>query len=200
MGGHKEEGINCNDAKMITPDTDPFPGTKADVPSKIDSTPYACAKLYGERLARSLGKLTGGRTSFVCLRIGWCRDGANLPSTLSYAGGAEEITDAQEKYITKMRGTSTTNDPHKLSDWYQLMWLSNRDLLQVCNCAMKAESKQGFTIVNAMSKNSGSRWDVSFGLDSIGYSPQDDVTEHARPDGDLNLSVRKPQLFVGSKL
>jgi len=35
MGGHKEEGINCNDAKMITPDTDPFPGTKADVPSKI---------------------------------------------------------------------------------------------------------------------------------------------------------------------
>jgi len=46
---------------------------------QMDATPYATAKVAGERLGRLLARWSGGRCPVVCLRIGWVQVGENLP-------------------------------------------------------------------------------------------------------------------------
>ena len=62
-------------------------GTEWDVADRhMDSTAYAVAKSSGERFFHGLGKRSQGRTTFVCIRVGWCQPGVNSPDTLSAAG------------------------------------------------------------------------------------------------------------------
>mmetsp|Transcript_22279 Transcript_22279/g.31144 ORF Transcript_22279/g.31144 Transcript_22279/m.31144 type:complete len:123 (+) Transcript_22279:934-1302(+) len=110
---------------------------------------------------------------------------------MSAAGSGAFDREAVEK-ARKRRGTSTLNDPEKLNNWYQLMWLSNRDFLQIAEKAVVVELPRGVTscVLNAMSRNSGSRWDTSKTQEIIGYEPQDDVTLHPRPDGEAKITIR----------
>lgn len=176
MGGHKESGVNASEAGPLTPLTPPFPGTKVEFPPASDATPYATAKLFGERLAAALAAT--GRTSFYCLRIGWCQPGANRPATMTPTG---TLTLTAQSGAADADG-STLRDPRKLAEWFQLMWLSNRDFLQVFQGAIEARAAPGgFAVLNAMSQNTGMRWDVSTTRRVLGYSPKDDVTIHKRP-------------------
>eukprot|EP01104_Vermistella_antarctica_P005935 TRINITY_DN16681_c0_g1_i1.p1 TRINITY_DN16681_c0_g1~~TRINITY_DN16681_c0_g1_i1.p1 ORF type:complete len:396 (+),score=69.00 TRINITY_DN16681_c0_g1_i1:174-1361(+) len=64
----------------------------------MDATPYASVKLAGERTCISLSEREMSPsnpfpTSFVCVRIGWCQPGPNLPSTLSASGIPPEATE-----------------------------------------------------------------------------------------------------------
>jgi NAD(P)-dependent dehydrogenase (short-subunit alcohol dehydrogenase family) len=69
------------------------------------------------------------------------------------------------------------NRPDTLpDDWARAMWLSNRDLVRLFECAVEAElDDQLFVVVNGMSNNSGMRWDLSGAQELLGYSPEDDA-------------------------
>jgi uronate dehydrogenase len=56
------------------------------------------------------------------------------------------------------------------------MWLSNRDLVRLFECAVEADLEDElFVVVNGMSNNRGMRWDISRTADILGYSPEDDA-------------------------
>lgn len=85
--------------------------------------------------------------TFVALRIGWVQGGANRAETLP-------------------------------DDWGREMWLSNGDLVHLFDRAVEADlGDRNFAIVNGMSKNRGSRWDLLDSFEAIGYSPADDAFE-----------------------
>ncbi len=85
--------------------------------------------------------------SFVALRIGWVQAEANLPETLP-------------------------------DDWGKELWLSNNDLIHLFDRAVEADlGERNFVVINGMSKNHGSRWDLTDSFESIGFSPADDAFE-----------------------
>ena len=63
-------------------------------------------------------------------------------------------------------------------DWSRSIWLSDGDLIRLFTAAVEADLEPGsFVIVNGMSKNRGTRWDVESGRDTIGFEPVDDAYE-----------------------
>lgn len=106
--------------------------------------PYGASKLFGERLGRSYHERWG--LGVVCLRIGYCQRGANLPGPEMGMGR-----------------------------WGQAMWLSDRDLCHGVERAVLADGV-GFAVLNLMSDNPGMRWDISETRRLIGYRPRDGAT------------------------
>ena len=126
MGGYKDE------AGAITPEMPPRPGTHYYSGGEArDSTPYAAAKLFGERLGACYAESRG--LSVVAVRIGWVWRGENQPWDL----------------------------PSDREAWFRQMWLSNRDYCQLMERCIVAELSERFVIVNGMSANTGMRWDLT---------------------------------------
>jgi NAD+ dependent glucose-6-phosphate dehydrogenase len=118
-------------SERLTPDTGPEP-----------VNPYGAAKLFGERLGKSLSEHSG--MSVINLRIGynqWLRD--NRP------GPAME-----------------------LGAWGQMLWLSDRDYLQVVTRAIEVEDVR-YATLNVTSNIVGGRWDISETKRVLGYEPAD---------------------------
>jgi nucleoside-diphosphate-sugar epimerase len=85
--------------------------------------------------------------TFIALRIGWVQCGENRPDTLP-------------------------------DEWSRQIWLSNGDMIRLFDCAVEADvGDRSFVVVNGMSNNSGTRWDLSATADLLGYSPEDDAFE-----------------------
>lgn len=80
--------------------------------------------------------------SVICLRIGTVRNGDNLPR-----GRADDI-------------------------WQQQRWLSNRDLCQGFERAIRAEDVR-FAVVNLTSDNVGTPWDLTQTHRTLGFVPSD---------------------------
>jgi uronate dehydrogenase len=143
MGGYKD---NLS-VMRLAPDTPPRPGAHYEVAGEQrDSTPYASAKLFGERLGKCYADSRG--LSVIALRIGWVRPGENL---------ARDV-------------------PPERGPWFRLMWLSNRDFCQLMERCIEAENLPPFLILHGMSANKGMRWDIGATRKLVGYEPQDDVT------------------------
>ena len=143
MGGYKDDPHTS----LITTALPPRPGTRYVVDGEQrDSTPYASAKLFGERLGRCLSESSG--LSVIAVRLGWVRPGDNR---------AEDI--APER-----------------GPWFRMMWLSNRDYCQLMTKCLLADPSLRFAIINGMSANTGMAWSLEEGKRLIGYVPQDDVT------------------------
>jgi NAD+ dependent glucose-6-phosphate dehydrogenase len=143
MGGYAD----APEQTRLTTDIASRPGTHYEVNGQPrDSTPYAAAKLFGERLGKSFADSSG--MSVLAVRIGWVRPGENRPED-----------------IPKERGP-----------WFRLMWLSNRDFCHLMERCLVADLAVPFAVINGMSANTGMRWDISYTRDLIGYNPQDDVT------------------------
>ncbi len=72
---------------------------------------------------------------------------------------------------------SGENRPDTLPDeWARAMWLSNRDVVQLFECAIEAELDDPvFVIANGMSNNRGMRWDLTETIELLGYEPEDDA-------------------------
>jgi uronate dehydrogenase len=115
-----------------------------------DSSAYGAAKLFGERLGKCYADAHG--LSVIAVRIGWVRPGENR---------AQDI-------------------PADRGDWFRLMWLSNRDYCQLLERCLAADPDLHFAVVNGMSANTGTRWDINYTRLMVGYEPEDDVT---RPVG-----------------
>jgi NAD+ dependent glucose-6-phosphate dehydrogenase len=105
--------------------------------------PYGVSKLVGERLGRSYSDRWG--LSVICFRIGYCqRDHDNQPG--AHMGWGL---------------------------WGQRMWLSDRDLCQGFEKAVRAPADVRFAVLNLVSQNEGMRWDLEAARQTIGYEPLD---------------------------
>lgn len=130
----------------------------------MDSTIYAVSKSSGERICHALGARAQGKTSFVCVRVGWCQPGENLKTTLSAAGTVTQPRGA---------GDETTADV-----WFRNMWLSNQDFAQIFEKALFADHSKwpgACVVVNGVSNNSGMKWSLTEARQYLNYQPVDDV-------------------------
>jgi len=124
MGGYQ----HLSDAP-ITENMPPLCGTHYEHEgARRDSTPYAAAKLFGERLGRTYAAARD--MEVIAVRIGWVWRGENHPDEL----------------------------PAERGSWFRQMWLSNGDFCRLMECCLTAELPEKFTVVNGMSANTGSRW------------------------------------------
>ena len=133
----------------------------------IDSTAYAVAKSAGERLCHALATRSKGTTSFVCVRVGWCQPGENLPTTLSAAGTP-----------TQAGQSSDDTDWIRADRWFKQMWLSNRDFAQLFEKAIFASCgtwPHKCIVVNGMSANTGMKWSLHEAREILGYEPHDGI-------------------------
>ena len=171
MGRYKDPPLaNTLGPGDLTTDLSPGVGTVWHTGTEaMDSTAYASAKNAGERFCRALAERSQGRTEFVCTRIGWCQPGVNEPDTLSAAG-------------TVAKSTSTDYDSAEIdrsTRWFRMMWLSNRDFIQLHEKAVFADSENWphpCIVVNGMSANTGMPWSLTEGREWLRYEPEDDVT------------------------
>lgn len=154
----------------LTTDLPPGTGTLWHTGTQsMDSTAYATAKLYGERVCQEAAARAAGRTTFVAVRIGWCQPGANLPTTLSAAG-----TPTQSSSSAGVQDETQA----RAEPWFKGMWLSNRDFTQLFERAILADSSawpDGYVLVNGMSNNIGMKWSLAATQQYLGYQPQDNV-------------------------
>ena len=200
MGGYKD--LPTHGPSSIHPNSPPILGTvplnPAQMASSGDAIAYATAKLASERLAMTLAHLYGDTTTFVVLRIGWCQPGENLPGTLSSAGSPPEfLLEVEEggSASTAAAAAEVSEDDKKDELWFKRMWLSNRDFLSYFDAAIhvnvptKEEPqggsisdegsvhrnvRSGFVLVNAMSKNSGAKWNLDETEKWLGVVSRDD--------------------------
>ncbi|WP_370681923.1 NAD-dependent epimerase/dehydratase family protein [Comamonas sp. GB3 AK4-5] len=176
MGGYKDLPLAASMGPgKLTAHTKPAPGTRwFDGQREVHSLAYGTSKVMGERLCRAYSAVTQGRLSTVALRIGWALPGDNDPRDITYSGVAHQH--APESQALDEASL------HALQ-WFRGMWLSNHDLERLLIAALTADAARwpcGNVIVNGVSANHGSVWDVVAGRDSIGYAPQDDVQAHLR--------------------
>ena len=170
MGGYKDTPVALSDGGLAT-DLPPRVGTLVKTSEGlIDSTAYAAAKLMGERVLAV--KAETGAFTAVLLRIGWCQPGENSPETISAAGTP--------------KSSLIETDPEREHDlrWFKAMWLSNGDLVRAVFAAVRADASawpSPAILVNAMSANRPSPWDLSAGRKLIGYQPIDDVSSYGTP-------------------
>ena len=101
--------------------------------------------MIGERLGQKFAEAAG--LSVIVVRLGWILTGANEPHSI----------------------------PADCDPWFRVMWLSNRDLCQVMEQAIRVDPNLRFAIVNAMSDNRGMRWDIEQTKNLLGYCPRDGI-------------------------
>ncbi len=148
LGGYKDR----DEPWLLTNEVPPLPGTRYTVDGEArDSTAYAAAKLFGERLGKCLAEAQG--LEVIAVRIGWVRPGDNRPGDI----------------------------PPERGSWFQLMWLSNRDYCHLMERCLLADLPRRFVVVNGMSANTGMRWDLHATQTLLGYEPADDVTGKRPP-------------------
>ncbi len=171
MGRYKDDGLwETLGPGELTPELPPGVGAIWHTGTQLlDSTPYATAKLMGERVCKEAALRGNPATTFACIRIGWCQPGANLPTTLSAAGTP-----------TQSGGGATSGDAayQRADRWFKEMWLSNRDFLQLFTSAIVTDGSQwpqGFILVNGMSGNTNMKWSLAATKQWLHYQPQDDV-------------------------
>ena len=83
--------------------------------------------------------------TFVALRLGWVQPGENSPDTLP-------------------------------DEWTKGLWLSDGDMVRLFDRAVEADlGDRSFVVVNGMSDNHATRWDLADSFESIGYTPHDDA-------------------------
>ncbi len=135
----------------------------------MDSTVYAVAKSSGERVCRALATQCCGRTTFVCVRVGWCQPGDNLPATLSAAGTPTQTTGS----IADAKFDATDR-------WFRSMWLSNRDFVHLFERAVIADGTEWphpCIVVNGTSANTDMKWSLCEATELLGYHPCDNVAD-----------------------
>ena len=169
MGGYKDQPLaGTLSAGSLSTSMPPEPGTRTTT-NGVSARPnaYATSKLYGEALAVSKARASGGRLTTVSVRIGWCLPGDNDPSAINSL--ALPLPPAEAAAANKA-------NPNDLG-WFRGMWLSNRDLVGVMERAIRADAAPWPApgiVVNGMSANTGSVWDIATTRKLIGYAPQDD--------------------------
>lgn len=129
-----------------------------DMPITVDLPPKPDGPYGATKLmGERLGRTLSGvfEMTFVALRLGWVQAGENRPDSLP-------------------------------DDWNKELWLSNEDMVRLFTRAVEADlGDQAAVVVNGMSNNRGTRWDLASSAEAIGYWPEDDAfvdeAEHPGP-------------------
>ena len=170
MGQYKDAPLaDALTPGALTTSLPPGPGTRwFNGREMLQGFAYAASKLMGERACLAEAHRSNGRLTSVCVRIGWCQPGENRPETINTSGLPGEETNV---------GPDTERDLL----WFRNMWLSNRDFAAVMERALLADAEawpQPGIVVNGMSANRGTPWDIETTRRLIGYEPQDDIWDH----------------------
>jgi nucleoside-diphosphate-sugar epimerase len=170
MGQYKDAPLaDALTPGALTTSLPPGPGTRwFNGREMLQGFAYAASKLMGERACLAEAHRSNGRLTSVCVRIGWCQPGENRPETINTSGLPSEETNV---------GPDTERDLR----WFRNMWLSNRDFAAVMERALLADAEawpQPGIVVNGMSANRGTPWDIETTRRLIGYEPQDDIWDH----------------------
>jgi NAD+ dependent glucose-6-phosphate dehydrogenase len=119
-----------------------------DIPISVDLPPLPDGPYGATKLmGERLGRSLARAfdLAFVALRLGCVQPGANRADTLR-------------------------------DDWLRSIWLSNADLVRLFTAAVEAElDDRAFLVVNGISNNRGTRWDLGPSAERIGYVPEDDA-------------------------
>ncbi len=174
MGEYKDSPLrNSLDLGGLKTDLPPGVGSKWRTEiKKTDSTPYATAKIMGERLFVQSANGSSGLVKAVNIRIGWCNVGENRPAKITASGSPEHQHTGQPK--------NRIPEEEKRSDtsWFHGMWLSNRDLCHLFERALFADETAwpGPAItINGISKNTGAYWSLEEARAYVQYEPIDDI-------------------------
>jgi len=123
-----------------------------DIPITVDLPPRPDGPYGATKLVgERMGRSLASAfdVTFIAIRIGWVQRGANRPETLP-------------------------------DDWSRRMWLSDGDLVHLFESAVEADlGDRAFLVVNGMSNNGGSRWDLTEAVEWLDYQPHDDATAEA---------------------
>jgi nucleoside-diphosphate-sugar epimerase len=176
MGGYKDAPLaDAMGPGRLTTSLEPAPGTRwHNGPRIVDSTAYATSKVMGERLCQAVTQAPGNTLTSVSVRIGWTQSGENDPRTITYAGNHKETP----------AGNAMSADDRRALRWYRGMWLSNTDLAALFIAAVTADAAawpSRHIIVNGVSRNRGTDWDLASAEALIGYRPHDDIYDHVQP-------------------
>lgn len=158
MGGYKDTAV-ADTPGALTTALDPLAGTRT---STTDSTEYAAAKLMGERLLAAKARFDG--MTGVSLRIGWCQPGENDPRTINLSG------------LPGIEPTVSSDAERRELRWFQRMWLSNGDFVRAVTAALRADATgwpAPAIVVNAVSANDRTPWDLTTAARLIRYVPVD---------------------------
>lgn len=164
MGGYKDAPLPPG--HLLTWDTPPSPGTRFfDGHDYCRPTAYGASKLMGERAvaARCGSSLLTG----VNVRIGWVQPGDNRPQTIDLRGAGQRTGPALPDQEEIERGMT----------WFRGMWLSNRDFVSLMEKALTAPADAWpgpAIVVNGVSNNTGSAWQLDNTRRWLGYAPVDD--------------------------
>lgn len=139
MGGYLQQP----EPDKITTELPVMPGAVMEHLQSRTSTPYAGAKLMGERLGKCYADIYG--VSVIAVRIGLVQRDDNRSETIK----------AQR------------------TGWWRDMWLSDRDYCQLMQRCIEADPAIQFAIVNGMSDNEEMRWDIKHTRELVGYEPRD---------------------------
>ena len=119
-----------------------------DMPITVDLPPRP-GNPYGaaKLFGERLGKsfAQAFEITVVAIRLGWVQSDANLAGSLP-------------------------------DDWSRSIWLSNGDLVRLFDASVESDLEPGeFVLVNGMSNNGGTRWDLLEATERLGFEPQDDA-------------------------
>jgi len=170
MGAYKDPPLSDGlQPGGLRTDLEPGPGTRwHDGTERVHSIAYGASKVVCERLFASFAENSGGRMTSVSARVGWTQPGENRPETISHSGVASR----------NVRSAMLSDEDRRALRWYRNMWLSNGDLARLFIAAVQADAsgwEAPAIIVNGVSNNAGTDWDLSAGRRLIGYEPQDDL-------------------------
>ena len=59
--------------------------------------------------------------------------------------------------------------------WSKPLWLSDRDYGQLMDCCIQAPATVRWAVINGVSGNTGTPWDLSEARELVGYSPVDNA-------------------------
>lgn len=168
MGGYKDEDWEA--VRPLKSTTPPRPGTRFFAGGGYaQPNMYATTKLVGERLLKAKAAGAAGTFTAVALRIGWCLSGDGDPHRIAAAGGSVVAGPVAMQ--------PPAEEAHDLK-WFRNMWLSNRDLCAEFEAALTADASawpEPAIVVNAISVNRGTIWDMTEAKAWLGHEPQDDV-------------------------
>ena len=69
----------------------------------------------------------------------------------------------------------------EMGDWGRRMWLSDRDFCALMEGCIKAPASLRWAVINGVSNNSGSNWDLTEAREHVGYQPVDDAFDDKWP-------------------
>jgi nucleoside-diphosphate-sugar epimerase len=177
MGGYKDAPLaDAMGPGRLTTELEPSPGTRWHNGTRmVDATAYATSKVMGERLCQALADAPGTRLTSISVRVGWTQAGENDPRTISYSG----------THWGSAAGAAMTEDDRRALRWYRGMWLSNGDLAALFIAAVTADAAawpSRHIIVNGVSRNRDTDWNLASAETLIGYRPRDDLYDHVPSD------------------